>query len=171
MEGLRQSVMAPAGGTILMLFGCFSAMSEMVKTRYAVKDEKGRPVLPHPYSPWVPVDPKYQLKADAAYRAFKMFENVKEWTVLSLPLKWLFWLYGGTLPYVTQPMVDGAVVLSSIVYLVGTNWYIFGYIQGPEKRLKGFKLRRRVCEFWLFGSAGSFLWALGRRIGNVALGQ
>ena len=31
MDGLPHSLMAPAGGTILMLFGCFSAMSEMVK--------------------------------------------------------------------------------------------------------------------------------------------
>ena len=164
MDAMRQSLMAPAGATIFMLFGCFSAMKEMVKTRYAAKDDNGKPLLPHPYSPWVPVDPKHQDKADTAYRAFKMFENVKEWTLMSLPLMWLFWLYGGTLPYVTEPMVDGAVVLSSLAYSVGTSWYIFGYIEDASKRLKGFKLRRKVCEFWLFGSAGSFLWAFGCRL-------
>jgi hypothetical protein len=156
--------MAPAGGTIFMLFGCFNAMSEMVKTRYAVKDEKGKSLLPHPYSPWIPVEAKYQDKADAAYRAFKMFENVKEWTLMSLPLMWLFWLYGDSLPFVNESLIDGAVTLSSVAYMVGTNWYTFGYIEGPEKRMKGFRLRRRVCEFWLFGSAGSFLWALGCRV-------
>jgi hypothetical protein len=123
--------------------------------------------LPHPYCPWEKVDPKYQVKADTAYRAYKMFENVKEWTLLSIPLMWTFWLYGGSLPYVTEPMVDTAVGITSLLYFVGTNWYIYGYIEKPEARLKGFKLRRRVCEFWLFGSAGSFLWALGRRLATA----
>ncbi|KAL3911217.1 MAG: hypothetical protein SGILL_007369 [Bacillariaceae sp.] len=160
--------MAPAGGTIFMILGCFSAMKEMIKTRYACKDDNGKPLLPHPYSPWVPVDPKYQDKVDTAYRGFKTFENIKEWTLMSLPLMWLFWLYGGSLPYVTQPMVDGAVILSSIGYMVGTNWYMFGYIEDASKRLSGFQLRRKVCEFWLFGCAGSFLWAVGCRVAEAA---
>jgi hypothetical protein len=151
-----------------MLLGCFSAMMEMVKTRYAAKDDNGKPLLPHPYAPWVPVETKYQAKADKAYRGFKMFENVKEWTLMSLPLMWLFWLYGGTLPYITEPLMDGAVVASSLAYVVGTHWYIFGYIESPEKRLKGFNLRRRACEFWLFGSLASFVWALGSQLVKVA---
>lgn len=167
MDSLRYSLMAPAGATVVMTLGCFHAMLEMIKTRYAAKDDNGKPLLPHPYTPWTPmVAAKNQEKADDAYRAFKMFENVKEWTLLSLPLMWTFWLYAGSLPFVSDAMADGAVAVSSLVYMVATYWYTVGYMESPEKRLNGFRVRRRVCEFWLFGCSVSFLWALGSRIVN-----
>lgn len=104
MDALRYSLMAPAGATVLMTLGCFHAMSEMSKSRYAAHDDNGKPLLPHPYTPWKPVlGAKNQEKADDAYRAFKMFENVKEWTLLSLPLMWTFWLYAGSLPLSVIP--------------------------------------------------------------------
>lgn len=168
MDALRHSLMAPAGGTVLMLVGCFHAMIEMIKIRYAAKDDNGKPLLPHPYSPWMPVEPKYQDKADAVYRAFKMFENVKEWTLLSLPLMWVFWLYAGSLPFASDAMADGAVILSSLAYVVASHWYTVGYIESPEKRMKGYQLRSKVINFWLFGSLGSFLWAFGCHMVNIA---
>jgi hypothetical protein len=157
--------MAPSAGTIVMLFGCFHAMGEMIKIRYAAKDDAGKPLLPHPYTPWTPVDPKYHKMTDKAFRSFKMFENVKEWTLLSVPLMWIFSLYGGTLPLVDDDMVDVAVVLSSAFYAYATSQYISGYIESPKNRLKGFQIRRRVCEFWLFGSVGSVFWAALQRFG------
>ena len=119
MEGLRQSLMAPSAGTIVMLFGCFHAMGEQGKLRYAAKDDDGKPLLKHPYEPWVPIDPKYKNLTDAAYRGFKMFENVKEWTLMS---GMFFW--GGH-------SMDTRVVFSATVLLVclltTTALFVFPY--------------------------------------------
>lgn len=148
-----------------MLYGCFHAMMEMISVRYQVKDDDGKLIFAHPYEPWKPVDPKYKKDADKAYRAFKMFENVKEWTFMSVPFLWIFALYGGCLPYVDEDIVDVAVIVSSTIYAFGTNRFISGYIESPEKRLSGFKIRRRACEFWLFASVGSILFAAVQRFG------
>jgi len=160
--------MAPSAGTIVMLYGCFHAMGEMAKLRYAAKDENGKPLLKHPYEPWQPIDPKHKKVTDAAYRGFKMFENVKEWTLMSVPFMWIFKLYGGCLPFVDDDMVDVAVLVSSAVYAYATSQYISGYIESPSKRMFGFKVRRRVCEFWLFGSVGAIVWAAAQRFGIVS---
>ena len=168
MEALRHSLLAPSGATVLMVFGTFDALKSMVTVRYAAKDDNGKFLFPHPYEPWKTVDPKYQEQADNAYRAFKMFENVKEWTLLSLPVMWVFSIYGGGMPYVTDPIMDGLIVASGGLYMLGNHWYIRGYLSAPEKRLTGFKIRRRVVEFWLFGSFFSVVWGGLARYGIVA---
>lgn len=167
MEGLRHSLLAPAGGTFLMVVGCAQAMKEMVAVRYASKDDNDKPLLPHPYSPWDKVDPKYQDQADKAYRAFKMFENVKEWTFLSLPCMWLSSIYGGSLPYVNQNMVDAVTISSCALYALANHWFVQGYIESPENRIKGFSLRTKVVKFWLFGCGVGIFWSSLQRFGVV----
>ena len=86
----------------------------------------------------------------------------------SVPFMWIFKLYGGCLPFVDDDMVDVAVLVSSAVYAYATSQYISGYIESPSKRMFGFKLRRRVCEFWLFGSVCAIVWAAAQRFGIVS---
>lgn len=167
MEGLRHSLLAPSGATVLMLFGTFDAMKKMIMVRYASVDDNGKPLFPHPYEPWQTVDPKYKEQAGKAYRAFKMFENVKEWTLMSLPLMWVFSIYGGGVPHVTDSIMDGLIMTSSGLYMLGNHWYVEGYISAPKNRLTGFKVRRRVVEFWLFGSFLSVVWGGLSRFGIV----
>lgn len=169
MEALRYSLFAPSAVTIFMVFGCAHAMSEMVKPRYAAKDDNGKPLLVHPYEPWnAPTDnPKYKEMCDTAFRAFKMFENVKEWTFMALPPMWVFAIYGGDLPYVTDTIMDGMILSSGALYMVANYWYTKGYISAPENRLEGFKLRRKVTEFWLLGSVVSIVWGGLVRFGVV----
>jgi hypothetical protein len=160
MEALRYSLFAPSATTVMMVFGIANAMSAMIKTRYQCKDDNGKPLLPHPYEPWnVPSDPKYKDVTDKAYRAFKMFENVKEWTFMALPVMWVFAVYGGDLPYVSQSMIDGAILVSGVVYTVATQMYVSGYLESAEKRISGFKLRLKVGQFWLLGSVLSLVSA------------
>mmetsp|Transcript_58627 Transcript_58627/g.143367 ORF Transcript_58627/g.143367 Transcript_58627/m.143367 type:complete len:127 (+) Transcript_58627:338-718(+) len=85
-----------------------------------------------------------------------------------VPFMWIFKLYGGCLPFVDDDMVDVAVLVSSAVYAYATSQYISGYIESPSKRMFGFKVRRRVCEFWLFGSVGAIVWAAAQRFGIVS---
>ena len=82
-----------------------------------------------------------------------MFENVKEWTFMSLPLMWVYATYAGSLPKVTDTMVDATVVGSALVYVVANRMFVKGYIESADKRLRGFRFRSRVVMFWLFGSA------------------
>lgn len=168
MEALRHSLFAPSVTTIFMVFGCAHGILEMVKLRYACKDDNGKPLLPHPYEPWnAPTDPKYKDSVDAVYRAFKMVENIKEWTFLSLPIMWVFALYGGALPYMTDAIMEGIILASGAAYCVGNYWYVNGYIESAAKRLKGFQVRRRVFEFWLLGSLASVVWGGLIRYGIV----
>ena len=152
MEGLRHSLLASAGGTVIILFSTVDALKRMVMTRYAAKDDAGKPLFPVPYAPWKPVSEKYQDKADKVLRAFRMWENIKEWTVVAMPLMWTVALYGGSLPWVTEPMVEVAVLGSSLLFSIGNFIYSKSYIEATEKRIRGFAIRRRVFEFWLFGS-------------------
>lgn len=168
MEGLRHTLFAPSTTTFMMVCGVAHAMSAMIKPRYKCKDENGKPLLPHPYEPWkVPDDPKSKEATDKAYRAFKMFENVKEWTFLTMPVMWVFAIYGGDLPYITENMMDGVILISGTVYAAATHMYASGYLEAPDKRITGFKLRRKVAEFWLFGAASALLWGGLMRIGVV----
>ena len=148
----------PAVSTTFILFGVMHGMMEMVKAKYSAKDDNGKWLFPHPYQPWKNVDPKYQDKADKAFRTFKMFENVKEWTFLALPLFWMFSIFGGGLPFMNDQIMDGITLLSGIGYMIGNHMYITGYTKTPADRLKGFKIRRKVVEFWLFGSVVSTVW-------------
>ena len=100
-------------------------------------------------------------------RAFRMFENVKEWTFLMLPLVWVFAIYGSDLPYATESIMDGIILGSTGLYMLGNYWYIQGYISAPENRIKGFTLRRRVSEFWMLGSFVSIVWAGLVRFGVI----
>lgn len=152
MEALRHTLLAPTGATVLMIFGSFDAMKTMVAVKYAAKDDNGKPLFPHPFAPWTKVDPKYEQEAGKVLRAHRMFENIKEWTFLSLPLMWSFSLCAGSIPKVTDQMVEGAVVVSTIGYLYGNYLFSNGYIESAGGRMKGFKIRRKVVEFWLYGS-------------------
>eukprot|EP00339_Tiarina_fusa_P030148 CAMPEP_0117084810 /NCGR_PEP_ID=MMETSP0472-20121206/59682_1 /TAXON_ID=693140 ORGANISM="Tiarina fusus, Strain LIS" /NCGR_SAMPLE_ID=MMETSP0472 /ASSEMBLY_ACC=CAM_ASM_000603 /LENGTH=167 /DNA_ID=CAMNT_0004813935 /DNA_START=18 /DNA_END=521 /DNA_ORIENTATION=+ len=167
MEGLRHSLLVPAGSTVLMVMGCFHAMKEQISARYAVKDDKNESLLPHPYAPWASVPKEYQSKADDAYRAFKMFENVKEWTLLGIPLMWTSFLYVGGLPYMTDNYVDGLIAVTSAAYIFGNAKFISGYMKSPETRLQGFKIRRKAMESWLLISVVSIGYAVLKRVGVV----
>lgn len=164
MDALRYSLFAPSTTTVMLVYGIVDALLTMTGERYKCKDDNGKPLLSIPYEPWnAPTDPKYKGSTDKAYRAFKMFENVKEWNFMALPPMWVFAVYGGSLPFLTDGMMDGVVLVSGAVYAVATRMFMSGYMDSPEKRLSGFKLRRKVFEFWLFGSAVSLAWSgLGR---------
>lgn len=158
MEGLRNSLMIPAAGTIFMVYGCVDALMRMVKIRYSVKDENGKMLLPHPYKPWV-VPAGKEEEAEGAYRSFKMYENVKEWTMFSMPLMWIFSVYGGAIPYTNRKpwILESVVGFSTAAWVLGNKWYIDGYIKSSEDRLVGFQTRTRVFRFWFYGSLVSLV--------------
>lgn len=153
MEGLRHSLLAPAGATVMMIFSCADAMKTMVMTKYSMKDDNGKLLFPHPFAPWTSVNKEHEEKADKVLRAYRMFENVKEWTFMSLPLMWIYATNAESVPYVTKSIVDITVLTSTLVYVIGNKMFVSGYIESAEKRIKGFSLRMKVFKFWLFGSA------------------
>ena len=160
MEALRHSLFAPSTTTVMMVYGIINAMSCMIRDRYKCKDDNGKPLLPHPYEPWnSPTDPKYKEATDKAYRGFKTFENVKEWAFITMPVMWVFAIYGGALPYMTQQRMDGVILASGALYTVATHLYTSGYVESAEQRITGFKLRLKVCQFWLLGAVVSLLWS------------
>jgi len=77
MEGLRHSLLAPAGATVVMIFLAADAMKTMVVTKYSIKDDNEKLLFPHPFAPWTPVGPKYEKEAGKALRAYRMFEMSK----------------------------------------------------------------------------------------------
>ena len=126
MDGLQHSLLAPTCGTFILVLGCVDAMMQMVHVRYSAeaKDENGKSLLPHPYKPWeVPVSKQDPTQPppeiyDKAYRAFKMYENVKEWTFLSLPLMWTFAVYGKN---ALQPLAAFVAAAPWIPMTIETN--------------------------------------------------
>lgn len=165
MEGLRQALLAPACGTFLLLGGCIVAMKDMVECRYSLKDENGKILLRHPYKPWEPVDQKHEEMAERAFRAFKMNENVKEWTFMSVPLVWSIAIFGGDLPYVTPIMVDTFVIASCLSYALVNHRYIKGYVESPSRRIQAFYLRFTIWKIWLILAGLCLLWGILQRFG------
>jgi len=157
MEALRHSLFAPAGSTFLLVIGAATAIQEMVTVRYSAKDDEGKWLYTHPYRPWIEIDPKYKEQGDKAFRAFKMCENVKEWTLFSMPLVWIVGLFGSSLPYIEDSYVNYFLGLTSVVYTYANYRFIHGYMESPQKRLDGFYLRMKVWQVWMFGSAVSLL--------------
>lgn len=158
MEGLRKTLFAPSASSFFLVMGVMSAVKENVTQRYKAKDETtGKPILSHPYSPWVPTDPKYKEETDKAWRAFKMAENVKEWAFASLPLVWIVGIFGGSLPFATDRAVTGFLLSSSAIYAYGNHKYMQGYVESPDNRIDGFKLRMKVFQAWLLASGVSLL--------------
>jgi hypothetical protein len=167
MEGLRNSLLVPAGSTVFMVLGCFQAMQAQSTARYAVKDDNKKDLLPHPYAPWTAVPKEHQSKADDAYRGFKMFENVKEWTFLGIPLMWTSFVFSGGLPYMTDLYVDGLIAVTSAVYIYGNAKFVSGYMKSPETRTQGFKIRMFAMKSWLAISGVSIGYAVLQRFGIV----
>ena len=157
MDGLRHSLFVPATSSFFLVVGVATAIKEQVKTRYAAKDDNGKPLYEHPYRPWIELDPKYKEQGDRAWRAFKMCENVKEWAVFSMPLVWIIAMFGSSLPYVEDSYVNTFLAATSCLYAYANHQFIFGYLESPEKRMKGFKLRMLVFKLWLLGSGLSLL--------------
>ena len=155
MEGLRQALLAPACGTFLLLGGCIVAMKDMMECRYSLKDDNGKILLRHPYKPWEPVDQKHEEMAERAFRAFKMNENVKEWTFMSVPLVWSIAIFGGDLPYVTPNMIDTFIISSCLSYALVNHRYI-KCILPPLYYLEDLASSRRTLPFMGYPTTVSY---------------
>ena len=151
-----------------MTFGIFDAMKKMIPPRYNVKDDKGNKLLDHPYKPWTKVPPENQQAADDAYRAFKMFENVKEWTMVSMPLMWTAALFAGALPFMNQDRVDILIAGVSVAWMVGSAKYANGYMKSPADRGTGFKIRMLATLGFLAISTISIGYTFLQRFNIVA---
>ena len=64
-------------------------------------------------------------------------------------------------------IMDAITVGTGCINLLGVGMYTDGYIESPKKRLRGFQIRRKVAEFWLYGSIVSLGWAALAKYGFV----
>ena len=100
---------------------------------------------------------------DAAFRAYRMlFENVKEcWTFMAMPLiMWVFAIFGGGLPHVTNDILSYAILTSGLLYCVGNYMFVRGYISSTESRMTGLlqseaKIGGVLDACWIICSCGS----------------
>ena len=152
MEGLRDSLLVPAGASVAMVMGSIVPMIRQAFMRGGLKDDNGKPIFSTPYKPWE-VPTKHENACDDLYRAHKAAENIKEWTFHVIPLMWVFSIFGGGIPYVSEGAVEGAVALSTATWLFGCYKYFKGYHKAAKDRQTGFLIRFVVVFFWLSGSA------------------
>ena len=133
----------PSICTVLVLyFGPISAMIASSKVRYSVvsKDDGKKKMLPHPYRPWI-VPPGYETGSDEAFRAFRAFENSKEWAFMFVPLMWIFCVYLSSIPRVTVKMGQIITLVVALLYVLGDQVYIKGYLESADGRVRGFVIR------------------------------
>jgi len=116
-------------------------------------------VFEHPYKPWQSVAKEHAEGAEAAYRAFRAYENSKEWAVLTIPSLWIFSVYASALPFVSPTV--GAVTTASLaaVYCVGDKLYASGYGESAEGRMKGFKIRTLAFRGIAYGAIAGVVGA------------
>ena len=133
----------PSICTVLVLyFGPISAMIASSKVRYSIvsKDDGKKKMLPHPYRPWV-IPSGYESGADEAFRAFRAFENSKEWGFMFVPLLWIFYFYVSSIPLVSAEWGGLITLVVAILYVCGDQVYIRGYLESADGRLRGFVIR------------------------------
>lgn len=132
------------------------------QVRYGDKDFK------HPYKPWADAG-----DADGRhFRAFKAFQNCVEWTVLTLPVLWLFTLYisavpvhefAAKIPVVAnaikpfKPAVHGpwAGCILALAWAKFNADYVPAYAKSAEARLEPFKNRTMAFRILFYGAAGT----------------
>ena len=88
------------------------------------------------YKPW-------EHKSERWYRAFRAGENVKEWSIVVMPLFGSLSLIGRYLPYVGDYAGSMSVALS-LIYNYYTVRYTNGYIESEKERVPGFVGRKNV---------------------------
>lgn len=137
---------AAAAATVGMVAGTTFKLLGMIKPRYALKGDDGKPLLQHPYRPWQEVPEEHREGAEKAYRAFKAFENSKEWMLLTLPLVWVFSACGEAVPRLPQAGVQAITAGLSAGYILGDHLFFSGYCQSASKRMKGFRIRTNCCK-------------------------
>ena len=86
---------------------------------------------------------------------------------MTIPAMWVFALYGGGLPYMNDNLMDAITFASGVINLIGVGMYTDGYIEAPKKRMRGFQIRKKVAEFWLYGAVASVSWAALVKYGVV----
>ena len=159
---------AAAAATVGMVAGTTLKLLGMVKPRYALKGDDGKALLQHPYQPWVEVPEEAREGAEKAYRAFKAYENSKEWLLLTLPLVWVFSACGEAVPRLPQAGVQ--VITAGVMagYLVGDHLFFTGYCEAASKRMRGFRVRTN-CFKALLALASVSAACLGLRALGVPL--
>lgn len=151
-----------AAGTASIIGSVVLAMLKMMKVRYAVKDDNGKKLLPHPYKPWSE-HKGHEAEVEEAYRAYRAYENSREWLVLSLPIFWLFSAYASSLPFVSENIADLLSFGTAIAWAVGNYLYVSGYTKSAAGRMTGFKIRTLMFRIWFYSSFPSlFIVALKR---------
>ena len=154
----QEAFLAPAAGTVAVIFTCIEAMKVQSRQRYAVLDGKGNKVLPHPYKPWTTHAGK-EKEVEGAYLAHRAYENSREWATYTIPLLWLFSVYTSAIPYVRPPHVQLALTLLTAGYCYGNVLYVKGYAESAEGRLKGWRLRTLCFRALAYGAAAGIVYA------------
>lgn len=88
---------------------------------------------------------------------------------MSLPLLRVCSLYAGSLPHVTDNMVDISVIESAIAYAAANHMFAKGYIDSANGCIKGFKHRMQAFKFWLFSSATCVMCSALQQFGGLKI--
>ena len=156
---LQKAVLPAAIGSVAMLYSNVANMFAMGKIRYATKDKEV-----HPYKPWEDSAPN----AEAHFRAYKAFENGMEWTVLALPMLWLYVIYTPSLPHVGKFLPWTGTLLAAAFGYYNTK-YLEGYAQSAEARIPPFKARTTSIKYLFFGASAGMAACLATTCGLVKM--
>lgn len=125
-------ILAPSIGTLFIWASYANCMTGLVNIRKATKS------VTLPYRPWLHTDEK-------VYRAHRAVENIREWTVMTVPMIWVFSLFAKHLPVVGE-YVPITTVGVSVMYAVLARLYFNGYASSMEERVRPFWIRMRLVQ-------------------------
>ena len=130
-----KDVLPPAIGTLAICGTYANCMVSFVSLRSKKKTIK------LPYRPWEDTD-------EETYRSFRAVENIREWNTFSVPLIWMFSVFGKEVP-VVGPYIPLASVAVAGFYSLLCKVYCSTYTEKTEKRVRSFWLRMRLVQFLL----------------------
>ena len=125
------------------------ALKAHIKFRYAIKDEaSGKRILETPYNPYQKIKGREE-EVSKVFRAYRAYENSKEWCNLIMPFMFISSIYGASIPYVTERTNQLVVGTTAFAWCVSNAMFIKGYAKSTEGRMTGFSLRMK-CSYVFF---------------------
>ena len=147
-------------GTLALIYSNVQAFFSVGKIRYKEKDNDGKAVFKHPYRPW---EDKSGSAAEH-FRAAKAADNIREWTLYSMPLQWLIAIYGPEVPFVGAYLPWAGLVLT-FVYARSNQAYLKAYTSSAEERIVPFRTRTNMWKLMALLSIVSIACTGARAVG------
>jgi len=128
-----------------------AALLQHTKYHDSITDEAGKKLLDFPYNPNQQIKGRDE-EVSKAFRTHRAYENSKEQCQITMPFMFVFSLYGGSIPYLSERTTRWVVGTTAAGWCIGNILYVTGYMKSNEGRTTGLRVRTLCARVFMYGS-------------------